>query len=381
VVAVTDHRLLVPVSESASLRNTVAHAVRAAAERAADADAAIDAEADADAAIDAEAGADAASDAEADVDGTAVVHFVFPLTGRVPRGADPEAIPEAEDGRDLLDRIEAWAAEDLGDDADRVTVETALVGAGEYLFSPGDYAGVFRRYADDHDLSTVVFDPGYDPVGTVPLLPALESEVRATGLAVEEAPVERERRGARLVRRGTVGQLLALFGVSFGFYLFLAGSVAPYELGTGAVSAGVVAAVLWRVSFVGDTDPRQLVLQLVRLAVYVPYLLYKIVTANFQIAYVVLHPDLPIDPTVEEFDAAVWSPLPVTTLANSITLTPGTLTVDVDRRHFTVHCLTAGSREDLLAGGLERAVRFVFYGRSAARIASPAERREGGEES
>jgi multicomponent Na+:H+ antiporter subunit E len=95
-----------------------------------------------------------------------------------------------------------------------------------------------------------------------------------------------------------------------------------------------------------------------------------------EIAYVVLHPDLPIDPAVVEFDAAVWSALPVTTLANSITLTPGTLTVDVSRRHFTVHTLTQNSREGLFSGSLERAVRFLFYGRTAARIPSPLERRE-----
>jgi multicomponent Na+:H+ antiporter subunit E len=94
------------------------------------------------------------------------------------------------------------------------------------------------------------------------------------------------------------------------------------------------------------------------------------------IAYVVLHPDLPIDPEMVEFDAAVWSALPVTTLANSITLTPGTLTVDVSRQHFTVHTLTGSSRDDLFSGALERAVRFVFYGRAAARIPSPVERQE-----
>jgi multicomponent Na+:H+ antiporter subunit E len=113
-----------------------------------------------------------------------------------------------------------------------------------------------------------------------------------------------------------------------------------------------------------------------RRVLYVPYLLWEIAKANLAIAYVVLHPSLPIDPEMVEFDAAVWSALAVTTLANSITLTPGTLTVDVTQRHFTVHTLTPSSREDLFAGSLERAVRLVFYGRSIARIPSPIERRE-----
>jgi multicomponent Na+:H+ antiporter subunit E len=73
--------------------------------------------------------------------------------------------------------------------------------------------------------------------------------------------------------------------------------------------------------------------------------------------------------------------MPVTTLANSITLTPGTLTIDVARQHFLVHALIPGAEDDLLEGTLERLVRFVFYGRESARIATPRERLEDQEES
>jgi multicomponent Na+:H+ antiporter subunit E len=155
----------------------------------------------------------------------------------------------------------------------------------------------------------------------------------------------------------------------------LAGSIATFELVTGAISAGIVATALWGISLTTPVQPVRTGKQLGRFALYVPYLLYEIAKANVEIAYVVLHPDLPIDPEMVEFDAAVWSALPVTTLANSITLTPGTLTVDVSRQHFTVHTLTGNAREGLFAGTLERAVRFVFYGRAAARIPSPLERR------
>jgi multicomponent Na+:H+ antiporter subunit E len=172
-----------------------------------------------------------------------------------------------------------------------------------------------------------------------------------------------------------VAQFLALFASSYLFYLLLAGSLAPFELVTGAITAGLVSVALWRVSLTAPLASGQALRQLGRLGLYTPYLLWEITKANVEIAYVVLHPDLPIEPEVVEFDAAVWTPTSVTILANSITLTPGTLTVDVTRRHFTVHALTAGSRDSLLDGGLERAVRFVFYGRSAARIPSPAERR------
>jgi multicomponent Na+:H+ antiporter subunit E len=329
--------VVVPVEESSTLRNTVGYVVKRAVES----------------------------------DSPTTIHFVYPLSSRGTISG------EYDRASDLLERIELWVEEDRGGAAERVSVETAVVGAEEYLFSPGDYADAIAEYAADEDVGHVVLDPEYQPTGSTPLLPALESEITGTGLAVEEAPVEREARRGRLVRRSGVGQFLLLFGLSAGFYLFLAGwSFAPYDLVTGAVSAAAVAATLWHISFTGAVRPRRLAAQSARLALYAPYLLWEIAIANLQIAYVVLHPSLPIDPKLVEFDADVWSTLPAATLANSITLTPGTLTVDVERRHFTIHSLTPGAREDLLDGGLERAVRFVFYGRSAARRPTPSEREE-----
>jgi len=346
---VTGAGLLVPVSESPTLRSTVAYALQEAVDRTEEGRASV------------------------------AVHFVYPVSDRSSVG---DGSPETERARDLLEKIPVWAEEDLGEAGEAVTVETTLVGTREFLFSPGDYAEVLTRYAREYDLDRAVFDPEFDPLGTTPLLPPLQSEVRRAGLDVTEAPVQRQRRSPLLVKRGTAAQFLALFGVSYLFYLLLAGSLATFELATGAITAGIVAVALWGVSLTTPVAPVRTGKRLARFVLYVPYLLWEVVVANVKIAYVVLHPDLPIDPQLVEFDAAVSSSLPVTTLANSITLTPGTLTVDVSRRHFTVHTLTRDSRADLFDGSLERAVRFVFYGLAAARIPSPSERTtEEGEES
>lgn len=331
----TSGRVMVPVTDSVTLRNTVAYAVRRALETAED---------------------------------SAAVHFVYPLSPRAVSAEDTEAAEE------LLDRVTVWAREDLGDDAEAVDVETAIVGTDQYLFSLGDYADVLVGYARDNNINEVLLDPEFNPVGTALLLPPLESELERAGIEASEAPVERQTRRPRLVRAGGVGRLLLIFGLSFGFYVLLAGSLVAFEVTTGAISAAIVTALLWRVSVTGSVRPRRLAARLVRMGAYAPYLLWEILKANVHVAYVVLHPRLPIDPQMVEFDAAVWSELPVTTLANSITLTPGTLTVDVTRQHFTVHALTVSSREGLLSGDLERAVRFVFYGRNAMNIPSPRER-------
>lgn len=331
--------LLVPVEDSVTFRQTVAHAVDRARES----------------------------------DGEVALHFVCPVSERPLDGGDSAVAAEAEE---FLDRVAVWAEEDLGEAPARVTVETAIVGTDVYLFNPGDYADVLVAYARQHDLDTVVLDPEFNPLGMAPLLPPLERELEAAGLTAELAPVERETRRGPLTRSAGLDQFALLFGSAFGFYLLIAGELTTFNLVTGAVTGTIVAGVLRRISTQGSVALGQLARRVVRMVVYVPYLLWEIVKANIDIAKVVLHPRLPIDPAVVEFDAAVWSALPATTLANSITLTPGTLTVDVTQRHFTVHSLTQGSRSDLLAGGLERAVRFVFYGRRAMRLPTPTERGE-----
>lgn len=74
---------------------------------------------------------------------------------------------------------------------------------------------------------------------------------------------------------------------------------------------------------------------------YWTWLIVQIFIANFQIAYVVLHPRLPINPQVVAFRQPMKSPLAHLSLGNSITLTPGTLTVDIEEDGtYIIHALT-----------------------------------------
>ncbi len=80
--------------------------------------------------------------------------------------------------------------------------------------------------------------------------------------------------------------------------------------------------------------------------VYVPVFAYWCVVANLHVMYLVLHPDLPIKPGVVKVKTRLRSTAARTALANSITLTPGTLTVDVtDDGYLYVHWLVVESTE------------------------------------
>lgn len=81
--------------------------------------------------------------------------------------------------------------------------------------------------------------------------------------------------------------------------------------------------------------------------VYLPVLFYYILKANLQVAYIVLHPELPIRPGTVKVQTKLKTPSGLAALANSITLTPGTLTVDIDETTgvLYVHCLVVGAQD------------------------------------
>ena len=64
---------------------------------------------------------------------------------------------------------------------------------------------------------------------------------------------------------------------------------------------------------------------------YIPVLIWEMAKANIDVAYRVIHPNLPIRPGIVKVKTTLKSDTGLTFLANSITLTPGTLTVDVDK--------------------------------------------------
>ena len=393
-------RILVPVGDSVTLRDTVSYVVEQATAAAADRPVEVhfvvaartqsvnpDAPEELGTAreqlervtlwVEEETAGAAVTDQDADAETDATDDVEAAAEPEVTAGAGAAA--EAETPTDSDDRAAADVAGDSTDEESRpFTVVTDIVGTDRYLFSPGDYADALLEYAMAADIDRVVVDPEYDPGGTVSMLRPIAVELAGGDVEVETAPVERATEGTVLARAAPLSKYLTVFVASYLFYLSLS-AWKPLDFLTGFVTASLVSVVLAPVVASRTSPIGTRVRRLVRLFVYVPYLLKEIAVANLQIAYVVLHPDMPIDPKIVQLRAAVWDDGAVTTLANSITLTPGTLTVSVSERSFDIHSLTAGSRSDLFDGGLERAVRFVFYGRAAARIPTPRERGDTGE--
>ena len=73
-----------------------------------------------------------------------------------------------------------------------------------------------------------------------------------------------------------------------------------------------------------------------------------------------LHPRMPIDPSIIQFETKLSSDIALSTLANSITLTPGTITIDIRDGKYFVHALTRVVADDLLSGEMENRVAYIY---------------------
>ena len=92
---------------------------------------------------------------------------------------------------------------------------------------------------------------------------------------------------------------------------------------------------------------------------YIPWLIWEILKSGWAVSRIILSPQLPISPTIVSLEATQRTSTAVNVYANSITLTPGTITVQADRNTLAVHALTADGAEDLRGGSMDaRVTRF-----------------------
>ena len=125
-----------------------------------------------------------------------------------------------------------------------------------------------------------------------------------------------------------VGYLVAAVAL-WGLWLALVGTTDPQEVVAGGAVAVLTALLAGGAPFTSRSlrilQPRRLAYALA----YVPYMVWAIVKANLDVARRVVDPRLPINPGIVRVKTRLTHPVARTALANSITLTPGTLTMDV----------------------------------------------------
>ena len=139
------------------------------------------------------------------------------------------------------------------------------------------------------------------------------------------------------------------------FWLILSGHYTPFLVAIGVISVVAVVALSIRM---GVLDAEGHPVHLLPAAVtYVPWLLWEILKSAWSVSKAILSPRLPISPTMTVVTASQRTNAGLATYANSITLTPGTITVGVRGNEFTVHALVREGADDVESGGMDQRVR------------------------
>lgn len=151
------------------------------------------------------------------------------------------------------------------------------------------------------------------------------------------------------------------FVIMMGFWVLLSGKFDLFHLALGVLSSALVS-FLSTDLFMYEHGHKRLSRGL-RFLLYLPWLLYQIMLSTIHVTFLALHPKMKdqIDPTIVTFKTRLKTNIAKVALANSITLTPGTITVRIEGQVFYVHAISRkaaaglpGEMEDRLAKVFER---------------------------
>jgi multicomponent Na+:H+ antiporter subunit E len=162
------------------------------------------------------------------------------------------------------------------------------------------------------------------------------------------------------------GRLALQFTILFAFWLMLSGKLELKYLIFGLASAAVVTFLTQDLLEPKESHrkaPSSIAALLKtgwRFFAYFVWLIYEIVHSNLQVAYIVLHPKLPIEPGLLRFKTRLRSQVGHVILANSITLTPGTITVDLTEGIYLVHALVPDAAGSLLEARMQSKLEAIF---------------------
>ena len=147
---------------------------------------------------------------------------------------------------------------------------------------------------------------------------------------------------------------ISLLLVLVGVWLLWSGHYTGRLIGLGVVSCALVVWLSWRMRIIDDEgQPLSIAL---RLPLYLVWLAVEVVKANIDVAKRVLHPSMPISPTIARLPAPQRTELGKVNYANSITLTPGTVSIELDEESILVHGLSRDGIKDLQGGAMAAAV-------------------------
>lgn len=136
----------------------------------------------------------------------------------------------------------------------------------------------------------------------------------------------------------------------FSFWILLSGEF-DFILIASAIISCLFVSYLSHDLLIGKANVTLGLKRVFRFIKYLPWLMWQIVLSNVDLVYRTLHPKMPIEPMIIRFQNELTTEMGIVTLANSITLTPGTVTIDANQEEFIIHAIAKGPAEGLEGGG------------------------------
>ena len=146
--------------------------------------------------------------------------------------------------------------------------------------------------------------------------------------------------------------------IMFVFWIFLSGEFSFILLLSGIISSLLVSYISHDL-LIGNGDMKLGFIRTIRFIRFLPWLLWQIVLANIDLALRTLHPKMPINPILINIKNNLKTDLGMVILANSITLTPGTVTIDVNENEFLVHVISEKAAQSLISGEMQARVKKI----------------------
>jgi multicomponent Na+:H+ antiporter subunit E len=141
-------------------------------------------------------------------------------------------------------------------------------------------------------------------------------------------------------------------------WLLLSGHYTPLLLSLGLLSIILVTIICLRMNLMAYNQPEAL-LQLSKFIPYGFWLIVEILKSNIDVCKRILNPKLPISPSLITVKASQQSDFAKVVYANSITLTPGTISIDVEGCDIEVHSLSDVGVEGLATGEMDKRISKV----------------------
>ena len=156
---------------------------------------------------------------------------------------------------------------------------------------------------------------------------------------------------------------ISIFLLLFGIWIVFSGQFDAFHLALGLISTALVTAISSNFFFADRSrGTRTRIREIIRLPWYLCWMLYQILLSNLHILKLALSPgDLPeVQPRLVRIKTELKTDFAKWFLANSITLTPGTITIDIEGDELLIHSISEATTTGVKDDAMQRKIASIF---------------------